>query len=220
VIKEKNLGTKVAIIYDKSNDYSAGIEEEFLKKAEEIGLEVVTTQAFTNQSNTDFSVQLQAVKNSGADLLFLPIYAQEAAYILTQAEKLGVDVAVMGSDGLDGIIEKAGSGNVSAIEDVLVVTPFYADEDTTFVKAYKAAYGTTPDQFAADGYDAVYAIKAAMEQSGAVPTDSDFNTKMIAAMTQIKLDGVTGAMTWTKEGEPTKEATVVQIKSGSYVPYA
>lgn len=219
VIKEKNIGTKVAVIYDKSNDYSAGIQKAFVDKAAEINLEVVTNQAFTNQSNTDFSVQLQAVKNSGADLVFLPIYAQEAAYILTQAQKLGINIQFMGSDGLDGVIEKAGEANVSALEDVLLLTPFFATDDSDFVKAYRDEYGTTPDQFAADSYDAVYAIKAAMEKSGAVPTDSDFNEKMIAAMTEIEVEGVTGTMTWDKSGEPDKTAYIVQIKDGKYVEF-
>ena len=219
VIKEKNIGTKVAVIYDKSNDYSAGIQKAFVDKAAEINLEVVTNQAFTNQSNTDFSVQLQAVKNSGADLVFLPIYAQEAAYILTQAQKLGINIQFMGGDGLDGVIEKAGEANVSALEDVLLLTPFFAKDDSDFVKAYRDEYGTTPDQFAADSYDAVYAIKAAMEKSGAVPTDSDFNEKMIAAMTEIEVEGVTGTMTWDKSGEPDKTAYIVQIKDGKYVEF-
>ncbi len=219
VIKEKNIGTKVAVIYDKSNDYSAGIQKAFVDKAAEINLEVVTNQAFTNQSNTDFSVQLQAVKNSGADLVFLPIYAQEAAYILTQAQKLGINIQFMGGDGLDGVIEKAGEANVSALEDVLLLTPFFATDDSDFVKAYRDEYGTTPDQFAADSYDAVYAIKAAMEKSGAVPTDSDFNEKMIAAMTEIEVEGVTGTMTWDKSGEPDKTAYIVQIKDGKYVEF-
>lgn len=218
-VKDKALGTKVAVIYDKSNDYSAGIQKAFEAKAKEIGLEVVTSQAFTNQSNTDFSVQLQAVKSSGADLLFLPVYSQEAAYILTQAEKAGVDIQVLGSDGLDGVIEKAGEANVDALENVLLITPFYADEDSAFVKAYKDAYGATPDQFAADAYDAVYAVKAAMEKSGAVPSDDDFNEAMISAMTEIKVEGVTGTMTWDVSGEPNKAASLVQIVSGAYKLY-
>lgn len=218
-IKNENLGTKVAVIYDKSNDYSAGIQKAFVEEAKNIGLEVVTSQAFTSQSNTDFSVQLQAVKSSGADLLFLPVYAQEAAYILTQAEKAGVDMQVLGSDGLDGVIEKAGDSNVAALEDVLLITPFYADEDSAFVKAYKEAFGATPDQFAADSYDAVYAVKAAMEKSGAVPSDDDFNEAMIAAMTEIEVEGVTGTMTWDASGEPNKAASLVKITSGAYKLY-
>lgn len=224
-IKDNNVGEKVAIIYDKSNDYSAGITSNFLKEAEAIGLSVVTTQAFTDQSKTDFTVQLQAAKNSGADLVFLPIYAQEAAYILTQAQKVGLDVTFFGCDGLDGILEKIGTDNLSATEGVMLLTPFAADSDDektkSFVSAYKKAYGSTPDQFAADGYDAVYTVAAALKQAGITDVNAkDLNEKLIAAMTKISVDGVTGSMTWDADGEPTKSATAVKIENGVYVAYS
>lgn len=222
-IYNNKLANKVAVIYDKSNDYSAGIADNFTAQAEKIGLNVVTKQAFTSQSNTDFSVQLQAVKDSGADLVFLPIYAQEAAYILTQGEKAGLAVTYFGCDGLDGILEKIGSDNLGATEGVMLLTPFAADskEEPTasFTAAYKAKYSQTPDQFAADGYDAVYAIKAAFEACGTTPDADDFNEKMVGAMTAVTVNGTTGTMQWSADGEPAKSATAVVIKNGAYVAF-
>ncbi|MGI6239257.1 MAG: ABC transporter substrate-binding protein [Christensenellales bacterium] len=223
-IVDNAVATKVAIIYDRSNDYSVGIHDNFLVRAAELGLEIVTDQAFTDQSNTDFSVQLQAVADSGADLVFLPIYAQEAAYILTQAKSAGIENTFFGCDGLDGVLTKIGEENLEAAEGVMLLTPFAADaqDDLTvaFVEKYRADYGSTPDQFAADGYDAVYAIKLALEQAGIDDlSDADFNAKMIAAMTEITLDGLTGTMTWTADGEPAKTATAVVIENGAYVAF-
>lgn len=221
-IAENNIATKIAIIYDKSNDYSNGIKENFVTAAADLGLEIVSEQAFTNQSNTDFSVQLQAIAGSGAELIFLPIYAQEAAYILTQAESTGMEQIFFGGDGLDGIIEKIGADNISATEGVMFLTPFdpNADEQNiNFTSSYQAAYNATPDQFAADGYDAIYTIKAALEQSGAKPGDSDFNEKMIAAMTEITVDGTTGTMQWDASGAPSKAAAVVVLRDGAPTPY-
>lgn len=223
-IAQNAIATKVAIIYDKSNDYSVGIHDNFVAEAATQSLEVVTDQAFTDQSNTDFSVQIQAVADSGAELVFLPIYAQEAAYILTQSQSAGLDVTFFGCDGLDGVLTKIGAENESACEGVMLLTPFAADaqDDKTvaFVAKYEELYGTTPDQFAADGYDAVYAIKAALEQAGITDlSDADFNAKMIAAMTEITVEGLTGTMTWSADGEPTKTATAVVIKDGAYVAY-
>ena len=100
-IADNKIATKVAVIYDKSNDYSNGIKDNFVAKAAEVGLEVVSEQAFTDQSRTDFSVQLQAIASSGAELVFLPIYAQEAAYILTQAQSANISAIFFGCDGLD-----------------------------------------------------------------------------------------------------------------------
>ena len=222
-IKDNAVGEKVAIIYDKSTDYSAGLRDSFVATAATNGLEIVTEQAFTDQSNTDFSVQLQAVKESGADLLFMPLYAQEAAYIITQADKAGLDVTFFGCDGLDGILEKIGEDNLPLTEGVMLLTPFAADSSTeptkSFTAAYKAKYNATPDQFAADAYDAVYAVVEAMKHAETDPTQADFNEKMVAAMTEIEVVGTTGTMTWTPEGEPDKNATAVVIVDGVYVSY-
>lgn len=225
-IADNALAQKVAIIYDRSNDYSVGITDAFEAEAANYPeLEIVTKQAFTNQSNTDFSVQLQAVKDSGAELLFMPVYAQEAAYILTQANNAGVDVLFFGVDGMDGVIEKIGAENVALTEGVMLLTPFAADSEAenvvSFVTEYRARHNATPDQFAADAYDAVYAIAAAFEATGmASAQDEGFNEAMIAAMTEISVDGVTGSMTWSADGEPTKTAQAVVIRDGAYAVVA
>lgn len=223
----KNLSAKkIAIIYDKSNDYSVGITNTFEAEAENLGLEIVTKQAFTNQTNTDFSIQLQKASSSGAELIFLPIYAQEAASILTQAQKAGMNIPFFGCDGLDGIFEKLGKDNLSAAEGTMLLTPFAADSkektSQSFVKLFKEKYGDTemPDQFAADGYDAVYTIKAAIEKAGVTSYDisiKDLGDKMKQAMTEITVNGATGAMTWGADGEPVKQAKAVKIVNGAYV---
>lgn len=223
VIAGKKIATKIAILYDKSNDYSNGLMESFVGEAAKVGLEIVSSQAFTDQSNTDFSAQLQAISTSGAELIFLPIYAQEAAYILTQAQQMGMTTKFFGCDGMDGIFEKIGETNISATEGLMLLSPFAADskdaKTVAFVTAYEKMFSTTPDQFAADGYDAVYTIKAAMEKCGAKPTDADFNEKMVAAMFEITVDGVTGSMQWDAQGEPSKIATALIVKDGKYVAY-
>ncbi len=222
-IKENDVGKKIAVLYDKSSDYSVGVYENFKSEAKKLGLEIVETQAFTNQSNTDFSVQLQAVKSSGADLLFLPIYAQEAAYVLTQANSASLDVTFFGVDGLDGVIEKIGESNLSLTEGVMLLTPFVATSQeqnvVSFVTKYKERHGQTPDQFAADAYDAIYTIAEAFKTAGVETDDKQFNEKMISAMTQITVNGVTGTMKWSVNGEPEKAAKAVVIQEGVYVEY-
>ena len=105
----------------------------------------------------------------------------------------------------------------------MLLTPFAADSETeptkSFTAAYKAKYGSTPDQFAADAYDAVYAIVEAMKHAETSPEDADFNEKMIAAMLEIEVVGTTGTMTWDASGEPDKNATAVVIVDGVYVSY-
>ena len=222
-ISEKNLGTKIAIIYDSSDVYSSGIYEKFAAEAAAKGIEVVTAQAFTKDSATDFSVQIQKIKESGAELVFLPIYYQEASLFLEQASTAGLDVKYFGCDGLDGIIGQL-ADKASLAEGVMLLTPFAADADDektqAFVSAYKEAYGDTPNQFAADTYDAIYIMKAAAEKAG-VTADmsvSDICDAMKTAMTEISYDGLTGeGMTWTADGEPAKAPKAVVIKDGAYV---
>ncbi|MBE5927056.1 MAG: amino acid ABC transporter substrate-binding protein [Lachnospiraceae bacterium] len=222
-IAQNDVAKKVAVIYDSSDVYSSGIFDKFVAEAEEQGLEIVAKEAFTSDAKTDFSVQLQKVKESGAELVFLPIYYQEAALILAQADKAGIDnVKWFGCDGLDGIINQLGD-DAALAEGVMLLTPFAADaeDDLTqnFVKAYKEKYGVIPNQFAADAYDAAYAIKAAVEQAevkdGTIST-SDLCEKLKAAMLKITVDGVTGSMTWTADGEPTKDPKAMVIKDGAY----
>ncbi len=218
-----NLAQKVAIIYDSSDVYSSGIYQTFTQEAANQGFEVVSEEAFTQDSNTDFSVQLQKAKDAGADLVFLPIYYKEASLILTQANTMGYKPVFFGVDGMDGILTVEGF-DTSLAEGLMLLTPFAADakDDLTqkFVKAYQDKYGEVPNQFGADSYDAVYAIKQAVESAGITPdmSVSDICDKMKNTMTTIEFSGLTSSkMTWDASGEPSKEPKAVVIQNGAYV---
>ena len=223
-IAENKLATKIGIIYDSSDVYSSGIEEKFEAEAKTQGLNIVSKAAFTADSKTDFGTQLQKAKDAGADLLFLPIYYQEASIILKQADTMGYKPKFFGVDGMDGILTVE-NFDTKLAEDVMLLTPFAADaKDKTvqnFVKTYKEKYEDTPNQFAADSYDAVYALKAAIEESKAT-TDmsaSDMCDALKGAMTKIKMQGLTGGkdgLTWNESGEVTKSPKAVIIKNGAY----
>ena len=223
-IAENKLATKIGIIYDSSDVYSSGIEEKFEAEAKTQGLNIVSKAAFTADSKTDFGTQLQKAKDAGADLLFLPIYYQEASIILKQADTMGYKPKFFGVDGMDGILTVE-NFDTKLAEDVMLLTPFAADaKDKTvqnFVKTYKEKYKDTPNQLAADSYDAVYALKAAIEESKAT-TDmsaSDMCDALKGAMTKIKMQGLTGGkdgLTWNESGEVTKSPKAVIIKNGAY----
>ena len=222
-IGENGLAEKIAVIYDSSDVYSSGIYEKFVKEAENQPFEVVAAEAFTADNKTDFSVQLQKAKDAGADMVFLPIYYQESALILTQAAAMGYAPKWFSCDGMDGILGGVDNFDVSLTEGVMLLTPFAADatDDLTqsFVTKYKEKYGETPNQFAADSYDAIYVIKAAIEKSGVTPdmSVSDICDGMKAAMTEITVDGLTGSgMTWTADGEANKAPKAVVIENGAY----
>ena len=220
-IGEHKLATKVAIIYDSSTEYSSGLREAFVNEAANQGIEVVADEAFTADTNTDFSVQLDKAKDAGAELVFLPIYYQEASIILKQASDKEFAPVFFGCDGMDGILSVE-NFDKSLAEGLMLLTPFSTTEETSkaFTDAYVAAYGIDPNQFAADSYDAVYAVKAAIEQSGVTPdmSVSDICEGLKTAMTEIKIDGLTGSdMTWNAAGEPNKAPKAVMIENGEYV---
>ena len=221
-IAENKLATKVAIIYNSSDTYSSGIYQTFATEAKAKGLDVVAAEAFTADNKTDFSVPLQQAQAAGAELVFLPIYYTEASLILTQANSMGYAPTFFGCDGLDGLLAVK-NFDTKLADGVMLLTPFAADADDektqAFVSAYKEAYGDTPNQFAADTYDAIYIMKAAAEKAG-VTADmsvSDICDAMKTAMTEISYDGLTGeGMTWTADGEPDKAPKAVVIKDGVY----
>lgn len=221
-IADNKIASKVGIIYDSSDVYSSGIYEKFVAEAKTKGLEVVAAEAFTADSKTDFSVQVQKMQSAGAELVFLPIYYTEASLILNTADQIGYKPMFFGCDGLDGLLG-VDNFDTTLAEGVMLLTPFAADatDDATkdFVAKYEAAYGETPIQFAADAYDAMYIIKAACEKAG-VTADMDMSAicdALKVAMTEISVDGLTGeGMTWSATGEVNKAPKAVKIVDGAY----
>lgn len=224
-ISEQKLGTKVGIIYDSSDAYSTGIDQKFLAEAKQVSLEVVANEAFTADSVTDFSTQLNNCKNAGADILFLPIYYTPASIILKQANDMGYKPKFFGVDGMDGILTLEGFDE-SLAEGVMLLTPFNADatdeKTQAFVKSYKDKFGEIPNQFAADAYDCVYALQAALEKGGCTPdmSASDVCDKLVEVFTSgdFTFDGLTGeTMAWSDSGEVSKEPKGMVIQGGQYV---
>lgn len=222
-IGENKIASKVAIIYNSSDVYSSGIEENFVKEAKNQNIEVVAAEAFTADSKTDFSTQLKKAQDAGAELVFLPIYYTEASIILTQADQMGYTPKFFGGDGLDGLLAVE-NFDTKLAEGVMLLTPFAADADDeatqNFVKKYKEEYGEIPNQFAADAYDAIYAIKEAMEKAEVTPdmSVSDISDAMKKVMPETTIDGLTGTgMTWLESGEVNKDPKAVVIQNGEYV---
>ena len=222
-IADNQLATKVGIIYDSSDAYSRGIHDKFQAEAAEKGLEIVADEAFTADNKSDLSTQVAKCQEAGADLVFLPIYYQEASQILIVANKTGYTPTFFGCDGMDGILAIEGF-DTSLAEGLMLLTPFAADaqdeKTQAFVTAYVDAYGDTPNQFAADAYDGIYIIADALQKAGCTADMSakEICEKLIEVMPTLKFDGLTGeGMTWAKTGEVSKAPRAVVIKDGVYV---
>ena len=222
-ISQNMPGAKVGIIYRNDDAYSQGIRDTFVAEAGKVGLEIVSEGTFTKDTQSDFSVQLTAAQSSGADLIFLPTYYQPNAVILNQAKGMGYAPTFFGVDGMDGILAMPGF-DTSLAEGVMLLTPFSADaadeRTQSFVSKYNELHGETPNQFAADGYDAVYIIYEALQAAGCSGDMSaeEICEAIVAVMPTISVDGLTGqGMTWASTGEVSKAPMAVVIKDGVYV---
>ena len=205
--------SKIAVIYNNADEYSTGIKDAFEAKVSELGGTITASESFVTD-DVDFNTQLTSIKGTDAEVIFVPAYYNDATYITKQAKELGMTLPFLGSDGWDGVLGTV--TDTTTIEGAVFLSPFFAADTSenvvSFVKAYETAYGATPDQFAADAYDAIYVIKAVMEKAGSIES-----ADLIAAMTQIEINGLTGVnMSFTADGEPNKGAKFIKIVNGAY----
>ena len=219
-LAEKYADEKFVLFYNSGDAYSSGIADSFKAQAAESKLEIVDEETFKDDSATSFTNQLTKAKQAGATMIFAPIYYTPASVLLKNAKDMGYDMTLMGTDGMDGLLSVEGF-DTSLAEGVLLMTPFSADDEKNadFVKAYKDAYDETPNQFAADAYDCVHAIVEAIDKAGIDITadGADIAGDLAKAMRKIKIEGLTGELTWNDEGQVEKPATAYVIQDGKYI---
>ncbi len=207
----KNIG----VIYDSSDAYSSGIYDAFKAKMAELNVTYIE-QSFDAENNRDFSTQVEALKD--CDVIFLPIYYTEAGLIAKACVAKGCDAFLFGCDGLDGVAAQIDN---TVTNKISYITPFDVNSEdakvSAFVTAYEAKYGSKPDQFAADGYDAVYVIFNAMKKLGVnnVKVDpAELGKALTATLTSadFSYDGVTGGMVWDVSGACVKDPIIVELQ--------
>jgi len=222
LVAEKQMATNIGIIYDSSDDYSKGLLNGFKDKAAELGLNIVCETSFTADNKSDLSTQVTQCKDADCDFVFLPFYAVEAAQVLTYAAKIGYAPTFFGCDGMDGILTTEGF-DTSLAEGLCLMTPFNPDAPETqdFVAKYQAMMdGVVPNQFAADGYDVIYAIYNACLATGVdgATAPADACAKLCEYFATYEFSGLTGTgMTWDADGMISKIPAAVKIENGKYV---
>lgn len=206
--------TKIGCIYDTSDTYSKGVYEAFDAEMKALG-KAYDVRTFDADNKTDFSSQVEALKD--CEVIFLPIYYAEAGLVARVCVDKSLDTVLFGCDGLDGVAAQIDN---TVKNKISYITPFdvnSTDEKTaTFVKAYEAKYGVKPDQFAADGYDAIYVIFEAMKAAGINDVNispSDLCDAVVKAITaeSFTYKGLTGEMKWDASGACTKVPVIVEV---------
>lgn len=220
-IGEKPLAATVGILYNAEDPYSLDIYQKFIKEAENQPFQIVAAESFENAA--DCTKQLEHFKQSRAEILFLPVYYQDATEILLQAAAMDFSPVFFGCDGLEGILTNTSDFDLSLAEGIMMLTHFSPvsteERDLKFISAYEKKYDTIPNSFSADAYDAIYILKAAIEAGNIAPTENtcDICDKLQIAMTEITYDGLTGSsMTWNSTGEVSKLPRVIKIEDGAW----
>lgn len=209
--KENLKATKAAILYDQAQAYSSGLADYFEKAFKEMGGTIVTKQAYTG-GNLEISSQLQSIKGSGAEVVFLPGYYSDAGTIIRKAREAGITTPFLGGDGWDS--EELPKIAGDAINGNYFSNHYAPEEDRpevkNFVESYKKEYGSTPDGLAALGYDAALVLFDAMERA---PSLSGKDLRDAIAATK-NFTGVTGTFSIDENRNAEKSAVIIEYKGG------
>jgi branched-chain amino acid transport system substrate-binding protein len=202
---------KVAILYDQAQAYSSGLADFFEKAFKEMGGTIVTKQAYTG-GNLEISSQLQAVKSSGAEVVFLPGYYSDAGTIIRKAREAGITAPFVGGDGWDS--EELPKIAGDAINGNYFSNHYAPEEDRpevkNFVEKYQKEYGKTADGLAALGYDAALVLFDAMERSKSL-SGPDLRDALAGTK---NFTGVTGTFSIDENRNALKSAVIVEYKGG------
>lgn len=206
---------KAAVLFDEASDYNKGLAQIYKQSFEKLGGQVVAYEAYVT-GQKDVSQQLSRIKESGAELVFLPNYYNEVPYQVAQAKKMGLNAIFLGSDTWGNISED----NLPYLEGCYFSAHYSPDIEAAatreFVKKYKNAYGQLPDDVAALTYDAMGLFFLALRniddrqmQDASAPQAVRDGLRAIK-----KYEGVTGTMRYESSGDPVKSAVILQIKDG------
>jgi len=202
---------KAAILYNTSDDYSIGLTESFEATAKDLGLTIVDKEGYT-KGDVDFNSQLTKIAAAKADVVFIPVYYEDAALIAVQAKAAGINATLLGADGWDGIIDKI--SDASAISNAYFCCGYSAENNDAnlqaFIKKYTETYKEAPKGFSAQGYDAVYLLAQAIKEANS--TDS---AAIVAALTKIDFKGITGEIKFDENRNPIKGVVINTFKNGA-----
>ena len=208
----KTLGAKTAaIMVDRKNDYSTGLEKVISETFARFGGKIVATQSY-QEGDQDFNAQLTSLKGSNPEVLFVPGYYNDVGLIAKQARDKGITVPLIGGDGWDSEqLYKIGGTALNGSFFTNHYSPFDTDPRVVkFVNDYKSRYNGTPDALAATAYDAANimfdAIKRAKSLSGQDIRDA------LAATNAFP--GVTGTVTFNQQRDAVKPIVMIEIKDG------
>lgn len=204
------LGAKrAAVLYDIQNDYSVGLEENFVKAFETGGGTVVARESYST-GDKDFNAQLTKIKNAAPDVVYIPDYYGTVALIARQLRMQGITTPIVGGDGWDGLAGNAGDEVLNGFYSNHYAVDSEVPAVQKFVSSFKTKYNSAPNAFAALGYDSVYMLRDAIAKAGTLDVAS-----VRSALEQTNGDYVTGHLTFDALHNPVKSAVMLElVRSG------
>lgn len=208
----KNLNAKrAAILVDRKNDYSTGLEKNISETFTRMGGTMLPAQSY-QEGDQDFNAQLTSIKGLNPDVIFVPGYYNDVGLIAKQARDRGITVPLIGGDGWDSAqLYVIGGSALNGSFFTNHYSPYDTDPKVVkFVNDYKARYNSVPDALAATAYDAALIMFDAVKRAKAL-TGPDIRDAMAATK---DFPGVTGNVTFNENRDAVKPIIVIEIKEG------
>ncbi|WP_454692027.1 ABC transporter substrate-binding protein [Achromobacter aloeverae] len=219
---------KVAVLYGNDDVFTKSGYDNFKKALEDLKIPVTTTETFA-KGDVDFKAQLTKIKGTNPDAVVLSALLAEGGPIMVQARQIGLNVPFIGGNGMNSVkIFDLAPG--AASNDLWVGSPWSienpAPENTKFIGAYKAKYNMAPDQFAAQAYDAMHIVAAALKKTKLTGDLAADRAALRDALPAVSWTGATGPFKFRqakdRAGRPAgydaEQAPIVSVtKDGKYL---
>ncbi|HSF58394.1 MAG TPA: ABC transporter substrate-binding protein, partial [Candidatus Binatia bacterium] len=227
VAAQKTGFKKVAVLYGNDDIFTKSGYDNFARALQALKIPVTTTETFA-KGDVDFKPQLTKIKASHPDAIVLSALIAEGAPIMVQARQLGINLPFIGGNGMNSprVFELAKDSS----DHLWVGSPWSVEnpaaENQRFIAAYQKAYGTLPDQFAAQAYDAMYIVNQAVRKiklTGKLAVD---RKALRDALPSVQWTGATGPFKFRqvagRDGKPAgydavQTAIVMMTKNNKYV---
>lgn len=210
------MGAKTAaVIYQTGNDYSEGLNANFVEEFEKLGGKVVDSEGYA-KGDVDFNAQLTNINASGVDIVFCPNYYEDNGKIVKQARAIGIEAPFVGGDGWGGVCDYA---TAEELEGSIFCSGYAGGSNPEWEAAYKEAYGEAfPNMFSPLGYDAAMTMcigLQAAEDAGLEAGSDEYKQAVIDGMKNATVNGVTGEFTFDEHNNPTKQTAILTIHDGA-----
>jgi branched-chain amino acid transport system substrate-binding protein len=208
---------RIALLSSAEDLYSKELAASFRGEASRLGVQLVAERTIA-RGTTDFTKDLQALKQAKPDVIYTPLYYNAMVPIAHQAHALSIPgAAFIGADGWDAesFLQDAGDD----LEGALMTNHWAPDAPwpmaQRFIALYKERFGREPSSLAALGHDAALILLDAIAR-----TSSPTPTALRDAIAATHIEGATGPISFDASRNPNKPVIVNRIRAKKFTYHA